>query len=225
MQLRRLGVILFLCTGVVTTAAVGGREPATDQQEPWRISWEDRMSRRFSAADQERRAKDYALRHGEPILGRPYVVIDGATDPELFTRTELFDQLLSTAFAPDARARAFWRDQYENRLPGTLVSPDLWLQIEHAASDYLRAESKRREWGRQAPVSPSPSSEPLQDVVSAPAEDDSSCARRTAALTATKGKLGSEVLDLVLYRAVAAHMTMTDTLNRAEVEYIERGCK
>lgn len=148
-------------------------------------------------------------------------VIDGATDPEVFVPWELFDHLIATAFAPDPRAREVWRSLYHDRLDDPPA--DLWRRLEQASEPIVNLQELRREVTQRLESAP----EDRRARLTAEMPDSLTfCRARAAALQNARRELGAQVLDKLLYQAVAHFVTMTSREeNPAELAWIEGGCR
>lgn len=223
---RRAVIGLAAATLVLLTLPiVGTQQPAREArgQEPWRVSWEERMTRRFSAGEQERRLAAYlGARERTAEVPSEWYVIEGARDPEAFVPSELFSQLVAGAFAPFPESRAFWRSLYESRIVDPQVREDFWQRLEIAIAPLL--EVKRRKDRLIAELNRTPREEHAALRTGLP-DSVASCGIRAEALASARREFTAGGFDRVLYEAVAPNMTVSARSTQADLEYIEGGCR
>lgn len=216
MRLNKMTVALVLAT--LSVPVIAGPAP-DDAEEPWRLSWEERMALRFDPETDTVRARGSAQTLDEATPSPRVVVIKGSRQPELFTGGELFNQLLSTGFAPDPRARAFWRQQYEKAgVPGAPES--FWQRLEEVAAPILEIRERERRAIERWKVDGTPVTADWE--LPAPATQ---CQVRARGLAAARQEFTPQRFDRFLYQAVAPHMTVASSMNQSELEFVEAGCR
>lgn len=231
--MQRTAVIGLVTAALVllTLPIVGTQKPAREArgEEPWRVSWEERMTRRFSAFEQERRLNAYLERrsqvHGhQDVTPWPedWHVIEGATDAAALTPNELFDELVATAFAEEPVHRRFWRTAYELRIDDEALRDSIWMRLAQAISPYLEIEEKSDRM--RSRLAATPTDEHAQILATAP-DSLTVCRVKAEALAAARREFGHETFDRVLYGAIAPSMTVSSRMNQAQLESIERGCR
>lgn len=171
------------------------------------------MSRRFDPDDRERRALAYAERMDTemPDPAR-FNVIDGTRNPELFTPTDLFEHLISSAFHDDAETRTFWRNAHEEDFDEALPA-DFWTRLEAAFAPYLAINTETRRLGRQIG-----GADQFERARLAALVDDKivpKCRARFQAIQAARQDFG-DLFDRFLYGPVADGLVQIDDSTQAE---------
>lgn len=203
---------------VTAVTVIAERPDSVAGEEPWRVSWEKRMALRFGP---DEGGMPSSIQQDDPMTPPPgVVVIKGVERPELLTGIELFGQLLSTAFAPDPRARDFWRETYGRAgLPGSNDS-EFWQRIEELAAPILEIRERERGAIERWKLDGTP---PTADwELPAPALQ---CQVRARALAAARREFTPQLFDRFLYEAVAPRMTIVSSRNESELRYVEEGCR
>lgn len=229
MQRRAVIGLVTAALVLLTLPIVGTQQPTREvtrevrSEQPWRASWQERMTLRFSAGEQERRLAAYLAAHDRTTrMSTEWYVIEGASDPEAFVPSELFSQLVAGAFAPFPENRDAWRSLYESRIADPQVRGDFWLRLETAIAPLL--EIKRIQNRLTAELNRTPPDD-HGAILAAMPDSVAGCGISAEALAAARREFTAEGFDRVLYEAVAPSMTVSAKSTQADLEYIEEGCR
>lgn len=214
----------FLVLALTLSAAEGERGAAT--VEPWRVSWEDRMTLRFSAGEQDRRLKAYLEARSEPSDATTWPtewhVVVGGRDPAALTPQELFRSLVGNAVTSAPKHRDFWRSLYESRISDPQVRDDFWPRLEAAIAPLLEINEVQQRLKLELDRSPP---EDHARILAGMPDPRTSCALHADALAAARREFSAEGFDRVLYEAVAPNLTVSARINQADLEYVRGGCR
>ena len=205
--MRRL---LLLCSTVVTLMALAG--PA---KRPADWTLEERLAKRFNAADIAARDRAYrdahpeiandegaAVKHLEPGQRMVAYVIDGSRNPELFLPHELFGHLVATVTLDEPtqlKQKEFYRAGIRQFFGEDAL---FWNEIARVSS-------------------------PLRTVD--PSKPGQKCRAQHAALTAVRSRFGAALFDEFLYSVIAPTMWCSDvstsTDPQTDLRQAEWGCE
>lgn len=172
---------------------------------PWAWSNGERIAARVDDSAAASRAR-----------GEAYDVILGKRDPQLFLPVEVFDNVVSLAYADDPATRSAYRESKEEYRQALGLPSDMWTRLESTTAAY-RAERRRERELALSGQTPAGSLESARVRVVL-------CRERFAALREAERELGS-AFTRFLY--VAAAPTMTKVVLRkpdaAELSRIAEG--
>jgi hypothetical protein len=221
MSMKLLHVSLI----VLLTLSVLG---ATAERKSWQWSVEERIALRTSPAAAKERVGE--AKHGSKVTtnqasGRAIVdSFDGRTHPELFLPHEVFDELVTLAFAGSPRTRELMRESFSKNaahygLPATFLD-----ELESMTSVYVADQHALRDLGSGYQAKTGVDQSRTDEAIVLKQRDV--CSSGAQAFAAARKAFGKERLERFLYDVVAVHMVYAaDRLPDAEsLREIEGGC-
>jgi hypothetical protein len=227
-------VVLFgiAALAFALNAAVSPNDPR-QIKEPWQWSNEERIAARTDSNLASARVAAFRKNDSEPGRARalsssaaepspPTVdIIDGNRNPELFLSTELFEHLMTLAFAVKDNWRGTWDEQARRRG----LNRDFWSRLVSIAEPYvseLRWKYEILEQGRIG--TPAVREKSNRQIVGL---EPAICRDRFAALGAARAEFGP-AFDQFLYEVVAAGLSkhvFGELPERSRLEKEARGCQ
>ena len=127
-----LTVAISLLMVAIATFADEQGSKAGREKRAWEWSDQERIASRMDdvAAAARLRTHRASTTRGELVSAtEPYDVIVGRRDAHLFLGAEVFDHLLSLAYADDARTREAYRESKDDQRSAVGLPSDLWDQL------------------------------------------------------------------------------------------------
>ena len=211
---------LFLAPAITQAAGAPDRLPAH--------RWEDtsRLERRFNnEANDSRIATARAAGRLSSELPAGAVFIAGRSNPELFLRWELFQQLVRNALLAPEPTRTVFRAQYDVVREKLRLPPSLWEDLERICHRWLLSLRAQDDAVHRAKAN---GTELHPEDLAGLRRDD--CALRAAALRMAIQHFGHEIFDLFLYDAVAPGMVLVaepedPIAAAARLRWVQEGCR
>ena len=166
MNPRHLSLVVMLSLPIVTTDVLAGDgSPRPSARPAWEWSDGERLAALMDdsaaaarlKADRDSQARNRLAIEAQSRDGRrigtdvdTVDVIDGRRDPHLFFPYELFQQLITVAYAEDPLVRSTYRESKDDARRVLGLPDDMWHRLEAIASAYRAAQLRNSEFARQA---------------------------------------------------------------------------
>ena len=144
-------VVLFLIAFQPSIQAISQKVSTSSAHDssPWQWSDQDRIAARLNDAAAALRVRAHrasGAAEGAGAAGsiEAYDVIVGNHDSHLFLPFEIFDNLISLAFADDPNARAAYRESKEDQRKELGLPGDMWEQLESIVAPYRAGRRQER---------------------------------------------------------------------------------
>ena len=216
---RVFHVAVFLLGTVATLSAkpqnheLSNAESTTPRVKA-KLAWEWQDVDRIAARTNSQLARERLARHasaiGSGIVASQSTLESGVVDviagqehPELLLSSELFEQLLVTAYNDQLDVSQTTRDSYRQVLSAVGLPSDFWSRLEPIVADAVTALQKRRL------VRAGASRVDSQNAYRVARRE--ACRATAAALRQARTSFGSSRLDQFLYEAVAPTMAISYT--------------
>ena len=202
---RFAAAVLIFCTFSLAAGQHDARNAReTPRKQPWEWTDEERIATLLNDADAAARvgretASSSAARvetTAHPDAPRPYDVIDGSRDPHLFFEFELFDRLVTMAFADDEATRRAYRAMKDQHLQRLGMPADLWQRLEPLVVPYRATRTRHRELASSGPRGNGRELALIRSQL---------CRDRVAAIAAARTEFGPQ-FSKFLYSAIAPTM-------------------
>lgn len=218
MMKRQVGrSLLIVSILVVTSSAVWA-----EGKEPWELTLEERLERRFDPKVNTQRVPGAV---GGVDLEKNVVSVDGARQPELLMPYELFQGLLRRVYGPQNEMNLMYRERYTPLLQGLEIDEKtFWVDLERISEDLLRVDKEKRALavGLES-MSEEKRHEVLQQIDRV---QESYCTDRVRVLSEAERFFGKEKFYRFLYEGVAKTMAITSLSSTPEqMRFIAGGCQ
>lgn len=151
--------------------------------------------------------------------------ISGRDHPELLLPWQLFDNMMTMAFADDPEVRSDFREEMRPALASSGLPPDFWNRLESLSLAYLSDDRQLRDLHKRRVRD---ASVQRRIALQSHALENLKCRDRAAAIAAARHDLG-EKFDQFLYVGIAPNMSSAVThlghITAAREHEIEGGCR
>jgi hypothetical protein len=152
-------------------------------------------------------------------------VISGRDHPELLLPWELFDNMMTMAYADDPEVRSDFREEMSPALTGSGLPADFWDRLEAISLAYLSDDRQLRDLHKRRV---SDAAVQRRIALQSHALENLKCRDRAAAIAAARHDLG-EKFDQFLYAGIAPNMSIAiarlGRISEAREHEIEGGCR
>lgn len=224
-------LILFglMLLEVPTDAARNGDQAP---KPPWQWTLDERFAARHdpaAATERLRVAQTSSLAKTAPTANLPISdqvdFISGKDHPELFLPWELFDNLMTMAYADDPEVRSVFREAKSPSLASSGLPADFWNRLEAISVAYLSDGRQLRDLHKR---SVSDAAVKRRIAIQRDGLENLKCRDRAAAIAAARHNFG-EKFDQFLYAGVAPSMFISigrlGQVSQAREREIEGGCQ
>jgi hypothetical protein len=199
------------------------------QTPPWKWSVEDRARLRGDveqrrARNQRHEERNATIEHRAPIATFDESdLIEGSTNPELFFPTELFRQLVKSAFISNP---TIYPQVVRDRTSDLFTRTEDWQYFATIVDDYATLLQREVQLGQLAAQAPGSDRARISNQLAAVQREQ--CRAMKSALTSARGKFGRDRFDRMLYEVVPPGLLISygDPDNQLkEVLRQERDCQ
>jgi hypothetical protein len=218
---------------VVIAASLPATSKAQEPKPSWRWTLDERLAQRHDPVAAAARLRAEAGRVSSlATTATAKVTLQGNSDyisgrdhPELFLPWELFDHMMTMAYADDTEVRSIFREAKSSSLSGCGLPVDFWDRMEAISVAYLSDGSQLRDLHKQ-PVSDADVKSRM--AIESHALENLKCRDRADAIAAARHVFG-EKFDRLLYEAIAPSMSIgigrLGPISEARQREIEAGCR
>lgn len=213
-QVRRSLLIVF--TLVVTSSAAWAAG-----KEPWELTLEERLERRF---DPKVNTQNVPGAMGGVDLKNKVVSVDGERHPELFMPYEIFQHLLHGAYGPVEEMNLMYRERLTPLLQTLGMDESFWIDLEVISTDLLTVDKKRR--ALTAGLDALPEHKKQEIIQQVDLLQANYCPDRARVIEDAERFFGKEKLYRLLYEGVAKSMGITSQgATPEQMKFIAGGCQ
>lgn len=208
-------------------AAVASLLTASTKKEAWQWTLEERIANRTSPSlareriARGRRVQTQSSPNAATIVDR----FDGKTHPELFLPHEVFDTLVTMAFASDPRSSQGAREGLTPAVKRYGLPPDFWDRLRSITTIYVADMKALQDIGDGMRQPNNPGRRRGESAMAIKQED--LCRSSAEAFETAREQFGREKLDRFLYEVIAVHMFhAADRISNAEsLRRVAGGCR
>jgi hypothetical protein len=231
MKLRLSFSVLFIALASLTIP-ISAQSP----KPPWRWTLDERLAVINDPAAAATRLRN-AVQRGQvsslaktastanPAPSDQVDFISGREHPELVLPSELFDHMMTMAFADDPEVRSIFREAKIPALTGSGLPADFWNRMEAISVAYLSDVRQIRDLHKRGVSDAAVKS---RIAIQTHALENLKCRDRAAAIAAARHDLG-EKFDQFLYEGIAPNMSIAiarlGRISEAREHEIEGGCR
>lgn len=223
-------LILLILLGTASMAVAGVPDECGPwpPKPPWQWTDEERLDRRFDARCLSARRLEAANEKRPDGSCRSSGIITdfvfGTDTPELFLPWELFDTLLRKEILAEPNFAEGQRMIFEQHVrAANLTLPNgFWKKVERSAAEYIKVLQDQQMMSTKLDAGSSADRRKLIKDISA--SQRANCALRAAALDRTRAAFDPDVLERLLYVAVAPGLCSSGSGERDMKSWVSRGC-